>query len=303
MATFRAALAEARALLARAGIASAGVDSRLLMADAAGLDTASLMARDSHELPPIAEASFRAHMTRRLAGEPVARILGSKEFWGMPFALSEAVLVPRPDTETLVEAVLAACRQRFGNQIRLCDLGTGSGAILIALLRELPDATGVAVDISSAALAVARANAERLGVLGRISFQEGDFGDVPDERFDVVVSNPPYVQSAVIDGLAAEVRDFDPRLSLDGGPDGLAAYRAILGRAPFILKQGGLLGLEVGHDQGSAVSALCRDAGLRNVAVERDLSGVGRVVLGIWASSERTHGHAKKALGKVDITG
>lgn len=284
MATIRAALAEARAQLARAGSSSAGLDARLLLADAAGFDTAALIARDGEELPPLAAAAFGAHMTRRLAGEPVARIVGTKEFWGLPFQLSDAVLVPRPDTEVLVAAVLGRCRQRFGNQIRICDLGTGSGAILIALLRELPEATGVAVDRSSAAIAVARRNAEMLGVAARTSFCEGDFGaagfgGATEEVFDVVVSNPPYIPSAVIDGLAPEVRDYDPRLALDGGPDGLSAYRAILSRVPFILKQGGLLAFEVGHDQGGAVAALCRGAGLRDVAVERDLSGCDRVVL------------------------
>jgi release factor glutamine methyltransferase len=306
--TVRAALAEARALLGRAGVGSAGLDARLLLADAAGLDAASLIARDGEELPPLAGRLFRAHMSRRLAGEPVARIVGTKEFWGLPFALNDAVLVPRPDTETLVEVVLAACRQQFGNRIRICDLGTGSGAILIALLRELPDASGVAVDISPAALGMARANAERLGVLSRMSLREGDFGadgfeNGPEGPFDVVVSNPPYIRTAAIDGLAPEVRDYDPRLALDGGPDGLSAYRAILRSAPFILKQGGLLAFEVGNDQGGDVGSLCREAGLRNVAVQRDLSGADRVVAGTWGSSETARELSKKALGEVEITG
>ena len=304
MTTIRAVLAEARAQLGRAGLSSAGLDARLLLADAAGLDTATLIARDGEELPPLALAAFGAHITRRLAGEPVARIVGTKEFWGLPFQLSEAVLVPRPDTEILVAAVLAQCKQQFGNQIRICDLGTGSGAILIALLRELPDATGIAVDISTAALAVARGNAEKLGVAGRMSFHECDFGaesfgDAMEEGFDVVVSNPPYIPSAVIHRLAPEVRDYDPRLALDGGPDGLSAYRAILRRSPFILKQGGLLAFEVGHDQGGAVAALCRRAGLRGVAIERDLSGCDRVVLAARASFQSRHGTLKKALGEV----
>ena len=303
MTTFRAALAEARAMLGRAGVERPALDARLLRADAAGIDTATLIARDHDSLPALAEAAFRTHLTRRLAGEPVARIVGTKEFWGLPFRLSEAVLVPRPDTETLVEAVLAACRQRFGNQITICDLGTGSGAILIALLRELPDATGIAVDVSDAALEVARMNAEDLGVASRISFCCGDFGSGPEGPFDVVVSNPPYIRSDAIDGLAPEVRDYDPRLALDGGPDGLAAYRAILARAPMIIRQSGLLALEVGHGQGDAVAALCRDAGLRDAAVARDLSGSDRVVLATWASPASSGTKSKKALGKVEITG
>lgn len=290
VATFGAALAEARAQLGRAGVSSAGLDARLLLADAAGLDSAALIARHGDELPPLAEGALRAHVTRRLAGEPVARILGTKEFWGLPFAVNDAVLVPRPDTETLVECVLAACRKRFGNQIRICDLGTGSGAILVALMLELPAATGVAVDISRAALDVARGNAEKLGVSARVNFYEGNFAadDLmigPDGRFDVVVSNPPYIPSGTIERLAREVRDYDPRLALDGGPDGLAAYRAILARAPSIIKQGGLLAFEVGHDQGHAVAALCRDAGLGDLAIARDLSGAERVITGTWPLS------------------
>lgn len=284
MTTFRAALAEARAMLGRAGVPNAGLDARLLMSDAAGIATAALIAREGEELPDLAEAAFQSHLNRRLAGAPVARILGEKEFWGLPFRVSEATLVPRPETEILVEIVLGYARSRTNAAIGICDLGTGTGAILVALLSELPWARGAAVDISQAALEIARNNAERLGVLTRISFHHADFGNAPDGPFDVVVSNPPYVRSGAIAGLQPEVREHDPRVALDGGPDGLGAYRSILARAPSILKEDGLLALEVGHDQGAAVAALCRAVGFGGVAVSPDLAGTDRMVSGRWGT-------------------
>ena len=278
MTTFRAARAAARAALENAGVPNAALDARLLMADAAGLATAALMARDGEELPALAEGVFHSHLDRRLAGEPVARILGEKEFWGLPFAVGEATLVPRPETEILVETVLGYARSRSGGEIGICDLGTGSGAIAIALLCELPLAQAAALDISQAALDVARSNAERLGVLTRISFHQGDFADAPEGPFDVVVANPPYVRSGAIARLQPEVRGYDPLVALDGGPDGLDAYRSILARAPSLLKRGGLLALEVGDGQAGDVTALCRAAGFGRVATAPDLAGTDRVV-------------------------
>lgn len=303
MTTYGAALARARAALKAAGSASAALDARLLMADAAGLDIAALIARADDELPALAEALFAAHLRRRLDGEPVARILGEKEFWGLPFRLNAATLVPRPETETLVEAVIAEARRRFPPGISICDLGTGSGAILIALLTELPEARGIGTDLSENALGAARQNAERLGVAERIRFQRADFATAPDRRFDVVVSNPPYVPSAAIAGLDREVRDHDPRPALDGGPDGLAAYRTILARADRLLAEGGLLAFEVGHDQGDAVAALCAAAGFSGVAVHKDLGGIGRVVAASWLVSGNRRSVAKISLGKVGVSG
>ena len=304
MRTYAAALAEARTALAGAGIASAALDARLLMAAAAGLDTAALIARANENLPALAEGRFDAHLKRRIAGEPVARILGEKEFWGLPFEVNAATLVPRPDTETLVQAVLTEARSRFDGTFTICDLGTGSGAIVIALLSELPDARGVATDISEAALATARRNAERLGVAAQISFHAVDFAKGPDGPFDVVVSNPPYIPSGAIESLAAEVKDYDPHAALDGGPDGLGAYRAILARADTLVAKGGLMALEVGYDQSESVAALCRANGLGDVTIRHDLAGIGRVVVAHAAGTQTDKRKAaKKALGKVWISG
>jgi release factor glutamine methyltransferase len=300
--TFGTALAAARLALGSAGIPTAALDARLLLADAAGLDMAALIARGGEPVTGLAEATFAAHLRRRLAGEPVARILGRKEFWGLPFLVNEATLVPRPDTEILVEAVLAQVKAGPGN-ISLCDLGTGSGAVIVALLSELPQATGVATDISPAALDVASENAERLGVAGRIRFCLAHFADGPDGRFDVVVSNPPYIRSGDMSGLPIEVRGFDPPVALDGGSDGLAAYRAILARVPHLLNPGGLFAVEVGYDGSQAVAKLCGEAGLEAVAAASDLKGVVRVVTGRWNGAARALPRVKKALGKVGITG
>ena len=266
-----------------AAIESPAVDARILLADAAGLSTAALIARGSEPVPTLVSETFALHLKRRLKGEPVARILGTKEFWGLPFEVGPETLVPRPETEVLVEAVLSALAGRRDDRLRLCDLGAGSGAIIIALLRELPGVHGVAVDISEGALDIAGRNAEALGVAGRLSFCHGDFAKQPDGRFDVVVSNPPYVASGAIAGLDRDVRDYDPRVALDGGADGLDAYRAILARIPGMLNGGGLLALEVGCGQDEAVAALCRDNMLYEVAIGYDLAGIGRVVTG-WAA-------------------
>jgi release factor glutamine methyltransferase len=201
----------------------------------------------------------------------------------LPFEVGPETLVPRPETEVLVEAVLSAVAGRRNDSLSLCDLGTGSGAIAIALLRELPGAHGVALDISEGALDIARRNAEALGVAGRLSFCHGDFARQPEGRFDLVVSNPPYIRSSVIAGLEREVRDYDPMAALDGGADGLDAYRSILARIPGMLNRGGLLALEVGHDQSEAVAALCRGNMLNQVAVDFDLAGIPRVVTA-WAA-------------------
>jgi release factor glutamine methyltransferase len=277
--TYGEALSEARSALRRSGADSPALDARLLLAAAAGLEMAALIARDGDALPALAQATFGDHLKRRAAGEPVARILGETEFWGLPIRLSAATLVPRPDTETLVAAVLEAARRMPSPEIAICDLGTGSGAIAIALLRELPRATALATDISDAALSMARLNAERLGVSSRLSLRNVSFAVGPEGRFDIVVANPPYVRSGAIGGLATEVRDHDPRAALDGGPDGLAAYRTILGGLGTLLADGGFLALEVGYDQGESVAALCRGAGLECGRIVKDLAGKGRVVM------------------------
>jgi release factor glutamine methyltransferase len=261
-----------------AGIDSPDLDARLVVGHALGLDHIGLARDGDRSLLPVQIAGIEALVSRRLGGEPVARITGVKEFWGLPFEVRPAVLVPRPETETVVEAALARLTGDAVQSLRIADLGTGSGAILIALLHELPEAAGVGTDSDPAALATARANAGRLGFAARAAFVAGDFGAALVGGFDLVVTNPPYVSSDEIATLAPEVRDFDPRGALDGGPDGLSAYRAITADAPRLLAPGALLVMEVGAGQSDAVSALAAAAGFGSIAVTPDLAGIPRVV-------------------------
>ena len=221
-------------------------------------------------------------LQRRMTGESVARIIGEREFYGLPFSLNAATLEPRPETELLVDLALGALPAGG----RLLDLGTGTGCIPIALLANQPDATAVAVDLSALALEAARANAERNGVADRIDFRHGSWFDPlvtaakgrGEASFDLIVSNPPYITSAVVETLAPEVKDFDPRLALDGGPDGLAPYRIIARQAADWLTANGAVLVEIGHDQGAAVSALLLETGFAAVDVHQDLNGLDRVV-------------------------
>ncbi len=271
------ALRGAEAMLAAAGIENAGREARLLAIEALGCTALDLAL---HGEAPCGDGAMRlaAMLARRRAGEPVARILGAWEFWGLPFRLSPETLVPRPDTETAVEAGLAVLSDRGGAH-RLLDLGTGSGCLLVALLSERPAAHGVGLDRSEGALATARINAVANGVGDRAAFVCGDWAAALAGPFDLVVSNPPYVASAAIPGLAAEVRTHDPRAALDGGPDGLGAYHAILREAPRLLAPGGTLVLEIGYDQAEAVAGLVAGAGLVAAPVVLDLAGRPRVVL------------------------
>lgn len=223
------------------------------------------------------EAAVAELMRRRLNGESVARILGYKAFYGLDFALGPATLEPRPDTELLVD--LALTRLPTGG--KLLDLGTGTGCIPISILHNRSDATGLATDLAAGALDVARANAGRHAVAGRLAFAQGDWFEALSgraEAFDLIVSNPPYIESAVVAGLAREVRDFDPLLALDGGPDGLGPYRIIAGQAGRWLRDGGHVLVEIGHDQGARAAALFTEAGFADVRVHRDLAGLDRVV-------------------------
>jgi len=214
----------------------------------------------------------------RLARKPLSQVLGSQPFWTLDLAVTPDVLTPRADTETLVEAVLARCPD---GDAELLDLGTGSGAILLALLSERPGWRGTGIDLSDAALDVARGNAGRCGLANRARFARGQWSDgLADAAFDIVVSNPPYIVTDVLAGLEPEVRDHEPALALDGGADGLDAYRDIFRDVQRILKENGLLVVEIGYDQGAAVSALAQAAGLADVAVLRDLAGQDRVVIG-----------------------
>jgi release factor glutamine methyltransferase len=272
-----------RALATRlqsAGIDSSELDARLLTGEALNLDLTGMIAAAGRVLTAQESKRLEAFASRRLAGEPVARILGQKEFWGMPFALSPETLVPRPDTETVVELALEMLRERPANRpLAIADLGTGTGAILLALLSELPDATGVGTDISVEALATATANAVNLGLATRANFIRCDYASALTGPFDLIVSNPPYIATSDVACLAVEVRDHDPRKALDGGPDGLDAYRALIPQAASILAPGASLVVEAGQGQAARIEALMTAAGLKpQRAPMADLAGVPRAV-------------------------
>jgi release factor glutamine methyltransferase len=268
------------ALFDTAGIDTSALDARLLVGHALSLDHTALALQATRALTADERDAIAALAARRLQGEPVARILGCKEFWGLPFALSPATLVPRPDTETLVEAALAAIGEDGKQEpLRIVDLGTGTGAILLALLHEWPNATGLGTDIDPEAIETARANAQALGLASRVQFRLADFSDDPGEVFDLVVSNPPYIPTHDIASLDREVREHDPFRALDGGIDGLDAYRAIALRAPHLLRPNGLLIVEIGIGQAADVTAIfIGSGGLECVAIRPDLSGTARAL-------------------------
>ncbi|ACL55160.1 peptide chain release factor N(5)-glutamine methyltransferase [Methylobacterium nodulans] len=273
-----AAQSHAAAFLAGRGIATAMRDARLLLIETLNLRSIDLVLAGDRELEAREAARLSAALLRRAEGEPVARILGAWEFWGLPFRLSPATLVPRPDTETVVEAALALGLERTA-PIRLLDLGTGSGCLLVALLSEWPCATGLGIDRAREALVTARDNADQNGVGARALWVQGDWAGSLRGPFDVIVANPPYIASRMIDGLADEVRVHDPRMALDGGSDGLDAYRVILGQAAVLLAPGGRLIVEIGYDQEEALRHLAEAARLQVVVVRRDLAGHPRAVV------------------------
>jgi release factor glutamine methyltransferase len=264
-------------------IESAELDARILVGAALGLDLTGMIAAAARPVTAAEAARLEDVTRRRLAGEPVARILGHKEFWGMPLQLSAATLVPRPDTETVVELALEMLRAtpRPDRPLRIADIGTGSGAILLALLSELPDAYGVGTDINVAALRTASTNAVDLGFAHRATFIACDYAAALSGRFDLIVSNPPYIRSTEIADLAVEVRDHDPLGALDGGTDGLAAYRALIPQAACLLMPGGALVVEAGHGQSGDIQGLMTAAGLRHERPPKaDLAGIQRAVAG-----------------------
>ena len=273
-----AALGALVRLLREAGIDSAPVDSRLLLCAALGIDHATLI-RDSECPLGSGAATLTAFAARRLRREPVSRIIGHREFWQARFKISQEVLDPRPETETLIEAVLDHAARFPRENWRILDLGTGSGAILCSALQSLPGSSGVGVDISSAACAIARDNLTALGIESRGFIVCGDWARALRGGFDVIVSNPPYVAGGAIARLEPEVRQYDPRLALDGGEDGLAAYREIIPALPGLLAPGGLIALELGAGQYFDVDALLRGRFESPVEVRLDLHGCRRVVL------------------------
>jgi len=259
----------------RAGSASPGLDARLLVEGSLGVESAD------PDLILTAEALARLgdFTARRIAGEPVWRILGEREFWGLPFRLSPATLEPRPDSETIVETALAQLAGRREEELKLLDLGTGTGCLLIALLSELPRARGLGIDLSEEACRTAAANAALNGVDGRVTFRQGSWTDGLAGRFDLIVSNPPYIPSAEIATLSVEVREHDPLLALDGGADGLGPYRLFASALPPLLAPGGVIVFEIGAGQGPDVVALMRAGGLEFRGSRNDLGGHERALI------------------------
>lgn len=283
LATSEAPTIEMVLRLLRAAFAGSGegarAEARMIVGHVLGLELTGLVTGGDRPVGAEALGLIVEAARRRMTGEPVQRVIGEAAFFGLDFILSPSTLVPRPDTETLVEAALAGL-EGVDAPI-LADLGVGSGAILVALLHARVDATGVASDVSEEALATARANADRHGVSERALFVLGSYASMlAPGVFDAIVSNPPYIERAEIDGLDAEVRLHDPMAALDGGIDGLDAYRVIVEEARSALRPGGLLAVEIGHAQGADVVGLFERAGFRDLEILPDLAGRDRVVSG-----------------------
>jgi len=269
----------AKSRLQAAGLAGPVIDARLLVEAAAEATRVDIVTDPYRALTPQQEATLDSYLARREQREPVSHILGRKGFWKIMLSVTPDVLTPRPDTETVVEYVLRDFPEHAPWSV--LDLGVGSGAILLAVLAERPAARGLGIDISEEALAVARENAASLGLVGRLALLRGDWtAGLEDDQFDLVVSNPPYIASAVIETLEPEVRDHEPRIALEGGQDGLDAYRLLAGEILRVLKPGGRFAVEIGYDQKEAVEALFREAGAAGVLTLRDLSDRDRVVAG-----------------------
>jgi release factor glutamine methyltransferase len=277
-ATVEQTLAEAAARLRAAGVEAARRDASLLLGAALGSGADALRARPERPVDAAASAAFAALVDRRVRREPVSRILGHREFWSLPFKITPATLDPRPDSETVVAAVLARIGDRSA-PLAILDLGTGSGCLLLALLAELPAARGLGIDICAAALRTARENAVALGLAGRAEFVCGAWAAAVAGAWQVIVSNPPYIVTDDLRDLAPEVQGYDPRLALDGGADGLAAYRALAPDIARLIAPGGLAALEIETARSEAVENVLRAAGLSVLGRERDLSGRERCVL------------------------
>ncbi|MCG7393567.1 peptide chain release factor N(5)-glutamine methyltransferase [Microvirga sp. ACRRW] len=271
------ALKSLRQTLAEAGFETAALDARLLLLSVLKVPAMELITNPDLPLTPDESEHLRTLTQRRLAHEPVARIVGEREFWGLPFALSPETLVPRPDTETVVETALDLLPDRQA-PLLMADFGTGSGCILVALLHELPQAMGLGVDLSLGAIETARRNAWANGVGERTLFALSRWAEAVSGRFDLIVSNPPYIASPVIPILDREVREHDPLLALDGGPDGLEPYRILLKEAQRLLVPGGLLVVEIGYDQAEDLTSLAGQNGLEIIRIAHDLSDNPRCV-------------------------
>ncbi len=265
--------------LKEAGIENPALDARLLAQAACKLSDIDIVANSERPLGRMERFRLERYLARRAGGEPVSRILGRREFWGMEFKVSPDTLDPRPDTETLVEAALAWARGQAG-PLRILDLGTGTGCILIALLKELPEARGVGIDISAGARDVSHENALAHGVDGRADFRQGSWFEplAPGDSFDLIVSNPPYIPESQMESLAREVKNHDPRSALTDGKDGLMAYKTIYPQLGIHLKPGGRAFFEMGFDQAADMQRLVEESKVTLCKIHKDLAGHSRVI-------------------------
>ncbi len=276
--TLQTALRDAGVRLRDAGIATARLDANVLLGHVLGVGREVLLGYPERRLSDAESRTFAALVARRANREPVSHLVGRREFWSLDFHVDGSVLDPRPDSEALIEAVLTRVTDR-NQPLSLLDLGTGSGCLLLSLLSELPAAWGVGIDASPAAVSMARRNARDLGLAGRAHFVAGDWGASLTGPFDIVVSNPPYIPSGDIAGLAPEVARFEPVSALDGGPDGLDCYRVLAGQLGRLCKDGGVMAVEHGAGQADAIRQLFGVAGLAGFAQVADLAGHQRCLI------------------------
>jgi release factor glutamine methyltransferase len=274
----RDVLGAARTRLAEAGIETASVDARVLLEFALARPQVWLHANPEALIAAADLDRFEGLLARREQRQPVSQIVGRREFWSLSFDVTRDVLTPRPDSETLIEAVLEQLPDRTA-PIRILDLGTGTGCLLLTLLSEYGSATGVGIDVSPAALQVAARNGQKLGLDARVDWMLGQWDTQLDANFDVVISNPPYIESGALAALDRDVVDYEPHLALDGGADGLDAYREILTHMANVLAANGLLAFEIGEGQADAITALASGAGLNLRAARQDLSNILRVLV------------------------
>ncbi len=279
--TLDSLFAEAKARFLQAHIGEAALDARVLISGLLDLPAVAFMTRGSEPVSVEDVQRIRDAIARRAAHEPVYRILGWREFYGLTLGMSKDTLEPRPDSEMIVEGLLPIARRIVAEKgsCRIIDLGTGTGAICLALLSAVPEATGVGSDLATGAVEMARANAERNGLGGRFTGVESDWFERIEGMFDIIVSNPPYIRTDVVASLAPEVKDHDPALALDGGADGLDAYRTLAAGAAAHLAPGGVVGVEIGYDQMQVVGQLFTDNGFRAIDRVRDLGGNDRAIV------------------------
>lgn len=275
MPTIRKLLREGTQYLTEAKIEAAALDARLLLQHVLGIPHEALVRHHTQLVKKTATQEYKRLLERRAKHEPVACIMGRKEFWSLPFKTTKDTLDPRPDSETLIEAAL----KHASSPMHILDLGTGTGCLLLALLHEFSETRGIGVDCSQAALDVAQENAQRLRLIDRVSFVQGEWTQGISSTFDLVVSNPPYIPANDLAVLAADVREYDPLEALDGGGDGLNAYRTLIPQVPDLLVEDGLLLLEIGQGQEDAVCTLLEEAGLTVKEQVKDLAGIIRCIV------------------------